>query len=116
MELTGSSAKSLQIHFLIGALSEYFISRALNAMFGLVGCKVEQGLHLQRMSSPDLTAVLYMSLDTPLLHVLCHYLAAVAQKVFLAPVNKFFELNAQSYHFSCSLNERMANYFFEWLL
>ena len=110
MELTGSSAKSLQIHFLIGALSEFFISRALNAMFGLVGCRVEQGLHLQRMSSPDLTTVLYMSLDTPLLHVLCcHYLAAVAQKVFLALVNKFFGLDAQSYHFSCSLHERMAN-------
>ena len=34
-------------------------------------CKVEQGLHLQGMSSPDLTAFLYICLDTPLLHVLC---------------------------------------------
>ena len=42
--------------------------------FGLGGCKVEQGLHLQGMSSPDLTAFLYMSLDTPLLHVLCCHL------------------------------------------
>ena len=36
-------------------------------------------------------------------------MAKMGQKVFLALVNKFFELNAQSYHFSCSLNERMAN-------
>ena len=45
----------------------------------------------------------YMSLDTPLLHVLQPF------KGYLAIVKIFFALSAQSYHFSCSSNERMTN-------
>ena len=37
------------------------------------------------------------------------FITAVAQKGFLALVNNFFALNAQSYHFSYSSNERMTN-------
>ena len=37
------------------------------------------------------------------------FITAVAQKGFLVLANKFFALNAQSYHFSCSSNERMTN-------
>ena len=37
------------------------------------------------------------------------FVTAVAQDGFLALVNKFFALNAQSYHFSSSSNERMTN-------
>ena len=33
-----------------------------------------KSLDLQGMSSPDLTAFLYMPLDTPLLHILCRHL------------------------------------------
>ena len=82
----------------------------------ILSCNVEQGLHLQGMSSPDLTAFLYVSLDTPLLYVLQPFITAVAQKGFLALLKIFFALNAQSYHFSCCSNERMTNWFFGWLL
>ena len=37
------------------------------------------------------------------------FIAAVAQKGFLALVHKFFAFNAESYHFSCSSSERMKN-------
>lgn len=40
------------------------------------------------------------------------FVTAVAQQGFLALVNKCFALNAQSYHFSSSSNERMTNLVF----
>ena len=68
------------------------------------------------MSFPDLTAFLYMSLDTPLLYVLQPFITAVAQEGFLALLRIFFALNAQSYHFSCCSNEQMTSWCFGWLL
>ena len=62
-------------------LSDFFGERAVERKImqqqlcvNKQSCKVEQGLHLQGMSFSDLTAFLYMPLDTPLLHVLCCHL------------------------------------------
>ena len=68
-------------------------------------CKMEQGLHLQAMSSSDLKAFLYRSLDTPLLHILsCHllqplYRTALCREHVLVTQRIYSRLHSFTQHF-----------------